>query len=354
MARNNPFHIDGAPELTDEQKEKLGLEKQVAALRGQLKASEATARRYLEEATRWEERFDTLAALREPVAPVLVPPGKSVFERRGVALVNWSDWHVAEMVNPSMVQGRNSYSPEIAKKRAGNCSASTVGLWRYIRKSYHIDRLILFLGGDFISGYLHPELEQTNAMGPVEEARFAEQLLLGALEPLIAERSIGSIDLVMMRGNHGRTTKKIQFKNDYKTSLESWIYWHLADVLSSKRVRCRVPPGDVFLLPITRDWSLRLFHGHQVRYQDGVGGVTIPLNKWEAKQDKTAPAQYNLMGHYHFYSQPNAFTTLNGSLKGWDEFAASIGDAFQPPLQTFALLDTARRMVAQHLPIFCE
>ena len=46
-------------------------------------------------------------------------------------------------------------------------------------------------------------------------------------------------------------------------------------------------------------FNLRLYHGHQIKYSDGVGGLTIPLNKWQAKQDQIVRADFNLMGHYH-------------------------------------------------------
>jgi hypothetical protein len=59
------------------------------------------------------------------------------------------------------------------------------------------------------------------------------------------------------------------------------------------------------------------------------------------------------MGHYHNYGEPNARTTLNGSLKGYDEYAASAGFPYQEPLQAFLLLDATRRMMAQRMPIFC-
>ena len=60
-----------------------------------------------------------------------------------------------------------------------------------------------------------------------------------------------------------------------------------------------------------------------------------------------------MMGHYHTYMEGNTRTTLNGSLKGYDEYAASAGFPYQDPLQAFLLIDADRRMVAQRMPIFC-
>lgn len=299
--------------------------------------------------------FDRLAAVKQP--PVVRPfsPVPRTDGSAGVSLVMWSDWHVAEVVNPKIVGGRNAYSPEIAERRVAACVESTLRIQRHLAKSYHMGDMVLFLGGDFITGYLHAELEQTNAMGPVEEARYAQTLLVGALHKLAAEKSIKRLRIICMRGNHGRLTKKMQFKNDYHTSLESFIYWTLADLFAgNRRVIVEVPQSDVHHVEVIPDWQLRCYHGHQVKYNDGIGGLTIPLNKWQAKLDRTFQADFNLMGHYHAYSLPNSRTILNGSLKGWDEYAQSHGFPFQEPLQSFALLDVQRRMVAQHLPVFCS
>ena len=82
-----------------------------------------------------------------------------------------SDWHVGEVVDKRKVRGLNSYSPEIARKRASSAGVHDEA-WRYPFELQR-DSMVLFLGGDFISGYLHEELAQTNAMAPVEETRYA-------------------------------------------------------------------------------------------------------------------------------------------------------------------------------------
>lgn len=331
-------------------------ERAIAAVKGELRDVRSQLTRAEKERDQWEERFQALAAIKEPLEPHPIfsrAPAASA-DNTGVMLAAWSDWHVAEVVEKSKVRGLNAFSPEIAARRAAQCAASTLAIWRHLAKSYSMDTLVLFLGGDFGSGWIHEELAQTNEMGPVEEARYAETLLKSSIELLANERSLRRLRIVAMRGNHFRTTRRMQFKNDYETSYESWIYWHLRDLLASKKVQWDIPHGDVHLTEILPGWALRTFHGHQIRYQDGVGGLTIPLNKWVARQDSTQPAALNLFGHWHHYGQPSGRAILNGSLKGFDEMGASLGFAFQPPLQAAALLDLRRRLIAQHLPIFCD
>lgn len=309
-----------------------------------------------EELERERARFAALAAIKEPIlrGPLVKLARSGGHHAHGAVLVNWSDWHVAEVVDKSKIHGKNAYSPEIARKRSRTCAESTVRLWRHTRASYAVDTMVLFLGGDFISGYLHEELAQTNAMAPIQEARFAEELLMGALDLLVNEKSIKRLHIVGMSGNHGRTSKKMQFKNNYETSYESFIYWHLQDMYASDQVTFSVPKGDVEIVEVVADFKLRLYHGHQIKYNDGMGGLTIPLNKWQAKQQSIGRADFNLMGHYHTFSQPNAVTCLNGSLKGFDEYAASHGFPCQPPLQSFVLYDINRRLIVQTMPVFCS
>ena len=333
--------------------ERLNHEHALRGIRGERDEARKRSLHFQRELQELQKQFDQLAAVRAPVTIQPWTPPATSRDDHGVSLVMWSDWHVAEKVNSRIVNGRNSYSPEIAKRRAQSCVEGTLRIQRHLAKSYHCPEMVLFLGGDFITGYLHPELEQTNAMGPVEEARYAQTLLATALTQLAGERSIKRLRIVCMRGNHGRTTKKMQFKNDYSSSLESFIYWTLQDMFSCKNITVEVPDSDIHDIEVIKNWRLRMYHGHQVKYNDGIGGLTIPLNKWQAKQDRTVQADFNLMGHYHTYSLPNPRTILNGSLKGWDEYAMSHGFPYQEPLQAFALLDAKRGIVAQHLPIFC-
>jgi Calcineurin-like phosphoesterase len=342
-----------------QQADRLKAEQQTRemALRGQLQAQQrhaADLRKQLDES---KAQLLTLAALRDVHPPVpLVRHKFSGAEHQGIMLVNWSDWHVAEIVESKAVQGRNKYNPEVARARASYCAQSTRRLWLHNRaSSYKMDTMVLMLGGDFITGYLHEELAQTNAMPPVEEGLFARELLASCLEHLLEEKTIKRLHVVCMRGNHARNTRKIQFKNDFGTSHETWIYSWLAEQFSDDvRVTFDVPPTDIHVVKLTKDLSVRFFHGHQVKYQDGVGGLTIPLNKWLHKQDKIQKADINMLGHFHMFSQPTSNSFLNGANKGWDEFALSHGFPYQPPLQTSVLVDVRRKLVSKIMPVFCE
>lgn len=331
-------------------------ELEIAKLKGYTRDLKKRIKRLEEECHEREERFESLAAIRDVRKWDKLPIVGEKEKDNVIPGVLWSDWHVAEVVKPERVQGRNHYNPDTARERVRKCAENTILQLRSIKQSARTNTVCLWLLGDWISGYLHPELAETNAMGPVREARYAEKLLMEALGALLEEKWIKKLHVTCLRGNHGRTTKRIQFKNDYETSYESWIYWHIADVFSrqSNRIVFDIPEGDVSYTEVDKGFMVRGIHGHQVRYSDGVGGLSIPLNKWQAKQDKTQRAQFNVMGHYHQWSAPNNSTMLNGSLKGWDEYAASHGFSYEPPMQGLFVMDRTRRAVTSRIPIFCD
>ena len=71
----------------------------------------------------------------------------------------------------------------------------------------------------------------------------------------------------------------------------------------------------------------------------------------EKSVNATEQADINFMGHYHQYMA--GYNTLNGSLIGWNAYAAENKFPYAPPIQAYMLLD-AKRGVTVHSPILCE
>lgn len=279
--------------------------------------------------------------------------GKRLNEHEATALSIWSDWHCEEVVHPDTVQGLNEYGPEVARKRRDVLVENLVKLVEKERASVPINNLIIHLGGDFIGNWIHPELSETNALSPVEATIYASDLLIGAIQYVLEKGGLERVVLLCSAGNHGRITRKMQFANLTETSYETIIYDTISKAFKDDaRVQIDYPKSGIGYFDVY-DFRLRYYHGHQCRYMGGVGGITIPLNKLQARWDKTIRADYNLMGHYHHYSSPNNNTILNGSLKGYDAFAAEKGFEFEPPIQSFALIDSKYGMTIR-CPIFCQ
>ena len=301
-----------------------------------------------------EETIDLICLLeetRKKPEKMLVPKSKA---NEAVPIFLWSDWHVEEMVDKRKTLGKNEYNLKVAESRAKKCAESTVKMIRHARLSSHVRSAMVVLGGDFITGDIHQELCETNLLGPAEACVFARELLARGLDAIRAEKYLQRIRVVCIVGNHGRTTKKMQFKNGTEKSFESIIYAELARQFTDSRFEFVIARGGVEMVPVSPGFDLRLFHGHQVKYQGGNGGLTVPLTKWIHRQDQTQAASFNAMGHWHQYGLPTPKCLCNGSLKGWDEYAAEHGFGFEPPQQAGAIFDASRNRIGGVFPVYCE
>jgi hypothetical protein len=279
-----------------------------------------------------------------------IDPIDSKGKHEATAKVIWSDWHIDEVVESSKVNGLNKYNPEIARKRSELCAVNTVKLIEKERHDVIIDNLVLHLGGDFIGGWIHPELEQTNSMSPVEAAIFAVELLTNTINYVISNAGLKRVVIIYNVGNHGRFTMKMQIGNQTETNLETFIYSSLKRRFTEVEW---VESDSTLVYYSVYNLKGRFYHGHQVGFGGGIGGLTIPLNKKQGKWDMAIKADFNSMGHFHTLSYPNSKTTLNGSLKGFDTYAQEIGAGYEEPKQSFELIDSKYGFTIKS-PIICE
>lgn len=282
-----------------------------------------------------------------------IPAPKPKKKNEATAIIQWSDWHCDEVVEFETTNGLNEFNKDIAKRRVFKLAENTVKLLDSQRSAVDIENVVLHLGGDAIGGYIHPELQQTNSMSPLQGIFYAKDLTVSAIEYLLSNGNIKNLIVVTSRGNHPRLTPKMQYANDYSMNLETFLYWSLADYFKNdKRVVFKIEQSELSYLTIY-DKVLRFFHGHQIRFQGGIGGLTVPLYKAIHRWNSNIKAYYNFMCDKHTYSTPTPDCQVNGSLKGYDAFAVSHGFSFQPPLQSFTLLDS-KRGITIRAPIFCE
>jgi hypothetical protein len=283
--------------------------------------------------------------------PLSVGQSKS---NSAIPIFIWSDWHVEEYVDRRKTLGKNEFDLEICEQRVNTCVRSTVKMIRHIRESSKVESVFLFLGGDFITGDIHQELVETNCLGPAEATVFARRLIATGLATIAEEAYLKKIRVACAVGNHGRTTKKMQFKNGTEKSFETIIYAELASEFNSSRFEWEISKGGVGMSWLSDEFGVRTAHGHQIRYAGGIGGLTIPLTKWIHRQDQTIQAGFNLIGHHHQYGLPTGRCLGNGSLIGWTEYAAENGFSYEPPQQAGCVYDVTRNRVTGVFPVFCE
>lgn len=290
-----------------------------------------------------KDQLDEMLSLDEiNIAALEVPLTQEALEGQGVPIIQWSDWHVGKTVEASIVNGLNEYNPDIAKARALKLFENTAKMLELHSKHVTMTTGVLHLGGDAIEGYLREHNLRENSMSPIEEVIFASELEITGIEYLLSTGFLTNLVVLMNRGNHPRLTKKMD-SDDYRVNLETLLHYNVTKHFrDDKRVHFHAPKGEIGYVEVM-DKTIRFFHGHQVKYNGGIGGLTIPLRKAIMGWDETQKADYNLMGHFHQSYKPLSNVMMNGSLCGYDPFAMNVVKApFQHPLQSMEMLIDGR------------
>lgn len=254
------------------------------------------------------------------------------------AILCASDWHVEERVDPQTVNGLNSYNLQVSEGRARNFFSNGLRLTNSQRGAVEITQLVLWLGGDLISGYLHEELLESNFLSPTQACLFVIEILHAGIDFLLKEGKFEKILVPCSFGNHGRTTAKPRHSTGYKNNLEWLVYHQLARAFAGDaRVEFAIPNGYFNYVQV-HNKLLRFHHGDNVRYAGGVGGLTIPLTKFIHRTNQQRRADMDVIGHYHTLFWGGDFI-CNGSLVGFNAYAQATGQKFERPQQAFFLVD---------------
>lgn len=285
-----------------------------------------------------EDQLSDLLQLEDVTLEALeVPVDADTLKGEGIPIVQWSDWHVSKTVDAATVNGLNEYNPEIAKQRALKLFENTAKMIDLHRKHTKITTGIIHLAGDSIEGYLRESSLRENTMTPIEEVIFAAELEITGLEHILSTGFFKDVFVLMNRGNHPRLTKKMD-SDDYRMNLETLVHQMVIKHFEKeKKLHFVAPISDIGYFKIM-DKTIRFFHGHQVKYNGGIGGLATPLRKAILNWDDTEKADYNMMGHFHQSYKPLSNVIMNGSLCGYDPFAMTIGRTYQPPLQSMEML----------------
>lgn len=138
-------------------------------------------------------------------------------------------------------------------------------------------------------------------------------------------------------GNHGRTTHKIRAKGRAFTSFD-WLAYAMLQLVFEKdrRVQFMVPDGPDASFSVYGTRYL-LTHGDQFRGGDGMIGALGPIIRGDHRKrgrNGQVGAEYDvlLIGHWHQLIQLQRII-VNGSLKGYDEYAYSNNFPFERPRQ---------------------
>jgi hypothetical protein len=305
-------------------------------------------------ATQWKHRYEDAVASAvslERQMDLLIgingEPAIRRFERvkksnsRGVAVViPASDWHVEERVFGESTDGKNQFDLAEAEKRIGRFYAKAVELIDWQCHMAPVAEIWHPLLGDLLTGYIHEELMETNSLSPTEACVFLQEMICSGIDLLVRETKL-PIYVPTCVGNHGRTTAKKRIKTSHRNSFEWLLYKTLAKHYSDNyHVRWSVGNGYHNIQEIMGR-TVRFHHGDGLRYQGGIGGITIPANKKIAQWQKVRTVDFDIFGHWHQYLHHYPSWVCCPSLIGYTEFSVEIGAEFQHPAQAFIVIDRA-------------
>jgi len=299
-----------------------------------------------------EKRFDALVNIKSECDVYDIEPSSKNSPNEACPIIMLSDWHFEERVDGFTINGLNEYNLEIATNRWNRCIQNSMKLVQKERHTSSINEIIIWLGGDFITGYIHEELEESNYLSPTQATRFAKEKIISALKFYNEYGKFDKITVVCNYGNHGRTNKKPRVSTGYKNSYEWMMYNDVADYFENNKKFKFVIPNGLFAYVSLYEYNLRFWHGDTVSYGGGIGGLTVPLIKAISRYDQTIRADYNFMGHYHQLFQATKNCIVNGSGIGFNAYAQRIGASNERALQGFVIIDKSHGMTIK-TPIFC-
>lgn len=287
--------------------------------------------------------------------PAWVLNTKKGHDGPGVPTLFMSDLHWGEVVHPTQVNGVNSYNLKTAHRRLDTLAESTVRLLQILSPKMEYPGIVLMFGGDMISGNIHDELATTNEINTMPTVLD----LFGRLASFIVTMAdnLGHVFVTGVTGNHGRDTHKIWAKDRHHTSFDWLLYCFLAKHFENdKRITFLIPDGPDAYFKIYNHRYL-LTHGDQFRGGDGMIGALGPIIRGDHKKrsrNGQIGMEYDTMccGHWHQYMHLTRLI-VNGSLKGYDEYAYSNNFPFEPPQQALWLTHP-KYGITYRMPVYVD
>lgn len=281
-------------------------------------------------------------------------PGKDK-KHRGTPVLMLSDLHLDEVVDLHEMDGMNEYNRAIAEERMYNIIEGTIKLVKNYVAGIEVDGIMVALLGDIITGTIHEELAVTNEAPVPDTIVHWVPVIAAALKRLADE--FGKVYVPCVSGNHDRTTFKTPKKQRAQSSYSWIIYNWLADTCrDDDRIQFSITPSPEQIVEVY-DTRFLLSHGDSFRSAGGVGGIYPALLKWLLRKhsiyaEVRKPWDIALIGHWHQLRWLED-CYVNGSLKGYDEYAKDGGFAFEKPRQGLFIV-TPERGVIQQMAVYAD
>lgn len=295
------------------------------------------------------------AAVDEAEPPAWVVSDRVHGDEHGVPTLFLSDFHWGEVVHAAQINGVNRYNLKVAHQRLADTVDTATHLLGIIDPKSRYPGIVVMLGGDMVSGNIHDELTATNELNTMPTVLDLFGALAAALKRLADQ--YGRVFVPCVSGNHGRDTNRIWSKDRNHTSFDWLLYCFLAKHFEGDaRLTFYIPDGPDAYFRIYGHRYL-LTHGDQFRGGDGMIGALGPIIRGDHKKrsrNAQIDMEYDVMclGHWHQYIHHSRLI-VNGSLKGYDEYAYSGNFGFEPPQQALWLTHP-KHGITFRMPVRCD
>lgn len=266
-----------------------------------------------------------------------------------------SDVHFDEVVKAEQVAYANEYNHEVAVTRVKHTFQTALDLTKKFLSKPKYEGFICAFGGDNLSGNIHEELKESNDQRILKSVLDLTELYIEGIGTLADE--FGKVFCPCVVGNHGRMDKKPRFKFRVQDNFEWLIYQYLAKHFKKDdRVSFLIPDApDALWSVYGRKYLLN--HGDQFQGGTGISGAFAPLMLGRARKQhkQTAlgkPFDTLIMGHWHQYIHTESLI-INGSIKGYDEYADQHNFAFEKPQQAL-WIDHPDHGTTFRMPVHCQ
>lgn len=323
---------------------------EVAKLRDELAAWKKKYRAAVKLVSDLKEAHEVAAAIKDVKGRPL--PAKVGRKKRPQATVILaiSDLHVEERVHADEVRGLNDYTLDEAHRRIAEVTQRSKRLIDHEKALTDIRRVIVWLGGDLITGHIHDELVESTQLSPLEAIRWVGERITTMIGELA---DLGSpLVVVTSSGNHGRSTPNRRVSGENKHSFEQHLYHTMAGNETRKNVSWVI--GDGYHNVVDLDgFKVRFHHGHAMKGGGGFGGLVPSANKMIAGWNASQPVDLDIFGHLHQFVVSRKFVA-NGSLIGPSPYSDRLGCAAEPPCQALVVIDHRHHRVTKAIPVFVD
>lgn len=290
----------------------------------------------------------------QPEPPKWLAPKQPKRQHHAIIGAPLSDCHFDEVVRCEEVGGINAYDRRIATLRLQRWAEGVIAQSRDYLSGLDFDGAFVPILGDVFSGNLH-DLAETNEDTLFGSLLFWSEQIAAAFELIAAH--FGKVHAPVVVGNHGRLTRKPRTKLRARDNTD-WLLGHMLakHFVRNPDITIQVA-DDADAFATVYQTTFLLTHGDQVTGGGGIGGIWPPIMRLLArKRTRYAHQPFDLavMGHWHqLISAPSQGLIVNGSTKGYDEFAALSNFAPERPQQALFVV-TPERGVTWTGSVHCD